>query len=47
MRLSTYAYARALVPNQCPESILALPDVVVLGLRRDFDAVGGAEEDRL
>jgi hypothetical protein len=42
---STYARARALVPHQCPESVLALPDVVVLRLLGDFDAVGRSEED--
>jgi hypothetical protein len=35
------------VPHQGPESVLALPDVVVLGLRGNLDAVGGAEEDGL
>jgi hypothetical protein len=35
------------MPHQCSESVLALPDVVVLRLFGDFDTIGGAEQDGL
>lgn len=41
----TYTCAGALVPHQCPEGILALPDVVMLCLLGDLDTIGGTEED--